>query len=122
MPAAYKSSALTPYLQENKLKKSTDLQESASAPQQESPSGQTVSGDNYSCWTFCTERGRIKERQRSPKFFRTFIEAKAAVLMDPDFNASKHTDRKFYIAQVRFAVVHETIREIKRPPKRRYIM
>ena len=42
--------------------------------------------------------------------------------MDSDFNASKRTDRKFYIAQVHFAVIHETIREIKRPPKRRYIL
>jgi hypothetical protein len=111
--------------------KSNDSQKNASAPPQESPSGQIakendpikrVSGDDYYCWTFCTEHGRIKDRQRSPKFFRTYHEARAAALMDPGFNAPRYSHRKFYIAQLKFAVVHETIQEVKKPPKRRYIM
>ena len=42
--------------------------------------------------------------------------------MDPHFNDPKQKHRKFFIAQVRFAVDHGTIQEVKRPPKRRYIL
>ena len=102
--------------------KSKDLPETASAPQQKSPSGQTIQGDNYTCWTFCTERGRIKNRNQFPKFFRTIHEARAATLLDPEFKRPTVPNRKFFIAQVRFDVIHESIQEVKKPPKRRYII
>ena len=81
-----------------------------------------ISGDTYVCWTLCTERGRIKKRNQSPQFFRTHHEARAATLLDPEFKRRSVPNRKFFIAKVQFAVIHETIQEIKKPPKRRYII
>ncbi|MBM3914036.1 MAG: hypothetical protein FJ351_06300 [Sphingomonadales bacterium] len=81
-----------------------------------------INGDTYVCWTFCTERGRIKYRNQSPKFFRTIHEARAATLLDPEFKKPTVPNRKFFIAQVQFAVIYETLQEVKKPPKRRYIM
>ena len=111
--------------------KSTNSPENASAPQQESPSGQIAKEDDnpgnqkgyeYTCWTFCTGSGRIKDRNRSPKLFRTYYEARAAALIDPQFNDSRQAHRKFYIARLKFSVVRETVQEVKKPPKRRYII
>ena len=54
--------------------------------------------------------------------FRTIHEARAAVHMYKDFHDPTLRPRRFYIAKVKFTLLHDTISEVKRPLKRRYII